>query len=750
LESAIAAADRFHLERLTLEAWEQTRAEWVRLHPERIDNPDSILRALLAWLAQEPTVRSPSLLPPGLVVVGAGLLLLPALLPQFAVYLAALGVVILGSAVWLHLRPLPPMTRAPLEPEVQSLIRGEATYAAVAEAIEQVIRVRSLSQVGDLIAAMTNQPGPFDWNEVAASVALKLQDPLRLGPLVKLLQDYGSSLADLEAAECDAARLESALADQRSALGLVFDRYGFEVASPEPEVLGQTFLAWFEQAERVRSYHAELMLKETELAGFLDANGVPAGGPVEDRIKILEERSLKAEIFRVREAEIHRLETETEGRVELSLALQDDLAAGECGSTQDDIRTLMEKKLALGETWESLLESKKEAERQIRQAEIQHSVELATKSYEGAKSRLEIKFRQLAAEHVRYAIERHAREKLRDQDLPDLIKRANERVCRFTAGRYRLRVGATPTDGLGYLEVLDTQDDRLHGFAELSTGTKVHVLLAIRLAQIEEQEARANGGALKFPLIVDEAMAVSDPAASTAIAESLLSLAEERQVIVFTNQVDEVDLFRTLRPWIAVHQIGAEMPKPADGGFAPLTETIRQSRIAEFDPRFPVGAHTCGALFPISPGDPRFESRVDQLVLSQSDQKFIDLLELARRELNEGFPRVEWILLSKQSWAQRAAAIEIDRAWETTKGCPYRLREYLRGLSRKAFQQRLLEQAEDWFSESGLVDDPPTESGIGELTKRLFDAPALSDRATAILTRAYVPTRMVQSLFDFE
>ena len=84
--------------------------------------------------------------------------------------------------------------------------------------------------------------------------------------------------------------------------------------------------------------------------------------------------------------------------------------------------------------------------------------------------------------------------------------------------------------------VVRDKNRQLQDFAQLSTGTKVHAVIAVRLAVIRSQEDKAaerTGATIRFPLIADEALAVSDPECSQEIAHTLASIAEERQVIVF-------------------------------------------------------------------------------------------------------------------------------------------------------------------------------------------------------------------------
>jgi hypothetical protein len=89
---------------------------------------------------------------------------------------------------------------------------------------------------------------------------------------------------------------------------------------------------------------------------------------------------------------------------------------------------------------------------------------------------------------------------------------------------------------------LDTVSGIGHGLDELSSGTRVQLLLAVRIAFVERQEA-----GLRLPLILDEALGNSDDARARAIQESVVELARSgRQVFCLTAQADEV------AKWMAV------------------------------------------------------------------------------------------------------------------------------------------------------------------------------------------------------
>jgi hypothetical protein len=71
---------------------------------------------------------------------------------------------------------------------------------------------------------------------------------------------------------------------------------------------------------------------------------------------------------------------------------------------------------------------------------------------------------------------------------------------------------------------------------QLSTGTRIQLLLAVRLAFIETQEQ-----SLKLPILADELLANSDESRAEAIIKALVQMSQEgRQVFYFTAQADEV------------------------------------------------------------------------------------------------------------------------------------------------------------------------------------------------------------------
>ncbi len=133
----------------------------------------------------------------------------------------------------------------------------------------------------------------------------------------------------------------------------------------------------------------------------------------------------------------------------------------------------------------------------------------------------------------------HARSASRSENLPEVFHRANALFTRITHGRYALQLGDA---GEPTFRAFDTEAERSHPLEELSSGTRVQLLLAVRVAFVEAQER-----GLQLPIVLDETLANSDDPRAFAIMEALIELAGEgRQLFYFTAQPDEVRKWRSV------------------------------------------------------------------------------------------------------------------------------------------------------------------------------------------------------------
>lgn len=125
----------------------------------------------------------------------------------------------------------------------------------------------------------------------------------------------------------------------------------------------------------------------------------------------------------------------------------------------------------------------------------------------------------------------------RDVQQPGVLKRAVELFARITHGRYQLLV--EPGDPPGF-RALDTSLGREQNLDELSSGTRLQLLLSVRVAFVEQQEQ-----GVRLPLIFDETLGNSDEQRAGKIIEAAIEIAREgRQVFYLTAQHDELGKWR--------------------------------------------------------------------------------------------------------------------------------------------------------------------------------------------------------------
>lgn len=185
---------------------------------------------------------------------------------------------------------------------------------------------------------------------------------------------------------------------------------------------------------------------------------------------------------------------------------------------------------ATAETAEGLQKKITEIETRIEEAKQSTEFEEALTEKERALDALHDRLQNDAEAMVGDVLVEHLREGPGQSTRPEVFDRADEVLVEVTRGRYELRM-----DGDSF-RAYDTVTDRGHALDELSSGTRVQLLLAVRIAFVEQQEQ-----GLKLPLVFDEALANSDDARTDVIVESVIELARTgRQVFYFTAQGDEV------------------------------------------------------------------------------------------------------------------------------------------------------------------------------------------------------------------
>jgi cell division protein FtsB len=171
-------------------------------------------------------------------------------------------------------------------------------------------------------------------------------------------------------------------------------------------------------------------------------------------------------------------------------------------------------------------------EQEVETAKRASDVEAAVAAVKAARSALvEQRDRDLRA-MMGGVVARHVQRLTRDQHRPEVFRRARELFTLITRGRYRLDFedGDTPS-----FRAFDVNAGVGRSLDELSSATRVQLLLAVRVAFVESQERR-----VALPLLLDETLGTSDDDRARAIIDAVIVLAREgRQIFYFTAQHDE-------------------------------------------------------------------------------------------------------------------------------------------------------------------------------------------------------------------
>lgn len=169
----------------------------------------------------------------------------------------------------------------------------------------------------------------------------------------------------------------------------------------------------------------------------------------------------------------------------------------------------------------------------LEKARMQNDLENALAEYENSLNDLEELYKNNLSSHTGNLIVNHLKQQAREHNQASVFKRANDLFNRITKGRYELRIegGNNPV-----FRAYDTVIAQGQPLEHLSTGTRIQLLLSVRLAFIEQQEST-----LKLPILADELLANSDDVRANAIIDALVEISRDgRQVFYFTAQGDEV------------------------------------------------------------------------------------------------------------------------------------------------------------------------------------------------------------------
>ncbi|MCS3757344.1 uncharacterized protein YhaN [Salinibacter ruber] len=232
------------------------------------------------------------------------------------------------------------------------------------------------------------------------------------------------------------------------------------------------------------------------------------------------------------------------------------------GATAEELERRKEEAARQAERVDALSDRISRIQQQVEDAKTDHDLEEALAEHQSARQALRRRGRRDLRRVVGQALADVVHERTRNQDLPAVFARADELFRHITSDRYRLDLDRAEST---FRVVTDA--GRGLALQELSGGTKVQLLLAVRMAFVETQEQ-----GIRPPLVLDEALANSDDGKAAAMIEAVRTIAAEgRQVVYLTAQSDEVAKWRRqldeTDTALAVHTLsGADGESVAAGG----------------------------------------------------------------------------------------------------------------------------------------------------------------------------------------
>jgi len=340
---------------------------------------------------------------------------------------------------------------------------------------------------------------------------------------------------------------------------------------------------------------------DDKIGAIFDRLGIPVGDD-----EAVEKRCDRAEAYQEAkdEADSARQEAELE---EERLREEAGFAEWMLSAEIEELEREKEDASALAEKEEELSDRISRINQKIDDAKEEHDLEDALAERESARAELEQRRQNDLQSMVGQALADVVHRRTRNQDLPAVFERADELFRQITTDRYHLDLARED----GAFRVV-TDDGRRLGLSQLSGGTKVQLLLSVRIAFVERQEQGT-----KLPLVLDETLANSDDVKAQSVIEAVRTICSEgRQVFYLTAQSDEVAKWQGLLQGTdtdlalhelsggeataggEVHQLGGDgalssgrpsrpdLPDPEEVSHADLEEELDVPR---WSPRSPVG-----------------------------------------------------------------------------------------------------------------------------------------------------------------
>lgn len=204
---------------------------------------------------------------------------------------------------------------------------------------------------------------------------------------------------------------------------------------------------------------------------------------------------------------------------------------------KEELQVLLQNAEARANEYTSLVERRSEIKKSLQDAGSDSKLEAALAAETRAREALTDKLDEALLHGATEVLLDDVETAFHSEHEPEVLRRAKTLFSEATRHEFSLEL--RPDDSF---MARDNRQGTWKALSELSSGTRMQLLLALRLAWTEAQEQ----GGETLPLFLDEALTTSDEARFKAIAECLerLAEAEDRQIFYLAARRHEADLWQ--------------------------------------------------------------------------------------------------------------------------------------------------------------------------------------------------------------
>lgn len=564
--------------------------------------------------------------------------------------------------------------------------------------------------------------------------------------------------ADLHAIDLRIMSIDARRAAAAAAVQAVFECYAYPAAlrrEVDPMALVDSFQQWMDLSRRHADASSEVSTARASLHAYLDNSGIPTNDDIKLRLQELRERKDAVGALAALLSNEKRYTNNAQTLTDSSALTPADWALFglEADADTHAIRALLDSYTMLPDR----IKVNRDALQQIQSDAAVLEAGTADVDKHNVMDAVADASAWIAGQALRAAtdtVRSQVELAVRKENTPAVVESANRWLMRLAGGKYsNLQLAADPgKPDKACLVVTDLKTGSTQKVSELSTGTRAHLALSVRIAAIEVAEA----GGTRLPLFLDEVMATSDSNASREIATAAIELARDRQVIVLTNQPDDIALLVEAGvPQSAIQSLGEQplmLVTPVGLPALPTNETATSAPLDPFVPgtdTVPLHAATrlwhpqrLRGLLTVS-ATPDDTTVAEMLVHSVDpfDHEIVDAVEAARNFLAALYPRLEWSALKDVNLGKFEE--EVRLLVEGCNGDIQLLMQQAKALPnmRTATVQRLRDHLKDrgFFAESPPFEDV-RDVAFGALSERLPTRQRVAERIATLFRRYTHPS----------